>query len=188
MYVFEKDKIKEDIVFIENEKKKILDKCSTIFKDYKDDDEIECLVDMINGNLRIMYKQLELSKKTNTLIRNKVWFHRTSKNNLNSILSENFKLPNIPGRFGCGVYFSSNEEYYYSTEPCIKVYIEADILSLWHSEICNIFEDENIQPDEGGTYFLEEYAIKNGYKAVEVKYLTEVSELIVYDVDVIKFV
>ena len=186
MYIFEKDKLKDDIKVIENERNNILNKSSKIFKNYEDEDEIEYLVDIIDNNLKVMYEELKESEDKNILRKDKLWVHRTSDDSIKCILKEGFKIPNEPGRFGRGVYFSSNEKYNFSTEPYIRAIIDTDILSLWHGDICNMFKDEDIEPDEGGSYSLEKYAKENGYKAVEVKYITEVSELIVYDTNVIK--
>lgn len=186
MYIFEKDKLKDDIKVIENEKNNVLNKSSEIFKDSKDDDEIEYLVDIIDNNLKVMYEQFKESKNKNILKKDKLWVHRTSENSIKCILKEGFRISNEPGRFGRGVYFSSNEKYTFSKEPYISAIINTDILSLWHSDICNMFESENIEPEEGGSYSLEKYAKENGYKAVEIKYITEVSELVVYDTNVIK--
>lgn len=118
----------------------------------------------------------------------KTWLHSTYKNNRDSILKEGFNILNSeePPRFGHGVYFMNSLEYPFSKgDSILACDIDCEVLSLYHSEICEIFKEYNLQPEEEGCIELKNYVLNLGYKAVEVKYIDGTSELVVYDTDVV---
>ena len=119
--------------------------------------------------------------------------HATSKENLISIQKEGFKIfqSEYPPRFGHGVYFMTSEDYGYGNENSSRIYcsIPEDkyILHLTHDEIRLMYPELDLEYQEGGAPILKEYVLNNGYKAVEVSYIDETSEVVVYDTNIIKY-
>ena len=181
-----KDKLTMDINHLKKEKELVTQGCSIIFKDYYDDKDY--LTELIEDTIDILTKELLKSNNTKQTMNNKVWVHKTSNKNRDSIMKNGFIIPHKKGRFGRGIYASFTDDYCFYGESIINFTFSGKILSLWHDEIINLFPNEEIQIDETGTYLLELYAKKFHYDAVEIKYYTEVSEIVVYNTDKIHIV
>ena len=145
------------------------------------------MLELIEEGIVNLSNELE-NIKEDYPVKNHRWIHYTSDDNYTSILEKGFSLPREDARFGKGVYFTRNESYIYPGSKKIEVNILAPILSLWHYEICEIFNEYNLQPEEEGLPAIEEYVKGLGCKVLEVKYFDGSSELVVYDKSLIKIV
>ena len=118
--------------------------------------------------------------------------HATWKENAISIRKEGFdmtKSEHVP-RFGYGVYFMTSEDYGHGTESMSRIYCSIEdkyILHLTHDEIRLMYPELGIDYQEGGMPELVDYVLSRGYKAVEVSYVDGTSEVVVYDVNIIKY-
>ena len=118
--------------------------------------------------------------------------HATTRENAVSIKENGFLIAKAeyPHRFGYGVYFMTSEEYGYGNETYSRVYCSVDdsyILHLTHDEIRLMYPELDIEYQEGGAPELIDYVLSNGYKAVEISYEDETSEVVVYDVGIIEY-
>lgn len=89
------------------------------------------------------------------------------------------------------IYFMTSEEYGYGTESMSRIYCNINdeyILHLTHDEIRLMYPELEIEYQEGGAPILKEYVLNKGYKAVEVFYDDETSEVVCYDLDIIEYV
>ena len=181
-----KDKIKIDINHLKKEKELLMQDCSKIFKNYYD--EKDYLIEMINNTINILTNEFSNLKNSMLTINDKVWTHKTSNKNKDSIIKNGFIIPKEKGRFGRGIYGSFTDDYSFHGESTINFTIKGNILSLWHDEIIKLFPNEDLEIDETGTYLLEEYAKNLNYDAVEIKYYTEVPEIVIYNTNVIHII
>lgn len=110
------------------------------------------------------------------------WLHSTSKINAKSIVESGFKIPKESGRFGRGVYFMNDLSFGYFGDTVISVKVKCPVFRLTHSEICDIYSEYDLEPEEEGVVELEDYTKEKGFNAVEVIYKDGTSELVVYDV------
>lgn len=118
--------------------------------------------------------------------------HATTRENAVSIKENGFLIAKAKysPRFGYGVYFMTSEEYGYGNETHSRVYCSVDdsyILHLTHDEIRLMYPELDIEYQEGGAPELIDYVLSNGYKAVEISYKDETSEVVVYDVGIIEY-
>lgn len=118
--------------------------------------------------------------------------HATKKENLLSIKKEGFKILELdyPPRFGYGIYFMTSEEYGYANDDTSRIYCSINdehILHLTHDEIRLMYPELELEYQEGGAPILKEYILNKGYKAVEISYIDGTSEVVAYDINVIKY-
>lgn len=118
--------------------------------------------------------------------------HCTSKNNLLKIKESGFKIikDDFPPRFGYGIYFMSSEDFGYGDENTSRVYcdlVSNNIKKLTHDEIRLMYPELEIEYQEGGAPILEYYAKEHNFDAIEILYDDNTSEIVVYNLDVIKY-
>lgn len=183
--LFISEMLKEKKVYL-NKKKEILLKEYEYTSNQSKKDEYLELLELIEEGLLSVDEEISLYIETNCLLKDRVWYHRTSTDNYISILKTGFQLPKESSRFGKGIYFMNLDKNNCFGDKLLKCIVTGKILSLWHEEVRDIFNEYNLQPEEEGIVLLKEYVISNGFDAVEVKYLDGTSELVVYNKDNIK--
>lgn len=146
------------------------------------------LLELTEEGLLFVEEEIFAYKEKDYLIKDRIWYHRTSEKNYMSIKEKGFVLPKESSRFGKGIYFMNSDRDNYFGNKLIQCVISGKIISLWHEEVRFIFKEYDLQPEEEGISLLEDYVISKGFDAVEVKYLDGTSELVVYNKDIIKIV
>lgn len=114
-----------------------------------------------------------------------VYYHGTNKDNKKNILKNGF-IPSY-GRFGVGVYFSSNleEAKNFGSEVCKAIIPKESIKEIYYPTLISIYPDLAIDEEEG-VPALREYILSLGYLAVAIEYVTGEVELSVYDTNIIE--
>ena len=105
-----------------------------------------------------------------------------------SVLLSFVMLVTISSTFNSVANAEVADDYSFYGESTLNFTIKGNILSLWHDEIIKLFPNEDLEIDETGTYLLEQYAKNLNYDAVEIKYYTEVSEIVIYNTNVIHII
>ena len=118
--------------------------------------------------------------------------HATSRKNAISIKEKGFIIntSDYAPRFGHGIYFMTSEEYGYGNESMSRIYCSVKddyILHLSHDEVRLMYPELDIEYQEGAAPELIDYVLSKGYKAVEISYIDGTSEVVVYDIDIIKY-
>lgn len=173
--------------YLNKKKKFLLSQCQCVSNQSKIDEYSE-LLELVKEGLSFVNEEISFCSKTNDLLKDRIWYHRTSAKNYNEIIEKGFMLPKESSRFGKGIYFMNTDKNNYFGDKLLKCITSGNIISLWHEEIRFIFNEYNLQPEEEGITLLEEYVISNGFDAVEVKYLDGTSELVVYNKNIIKII
>ena len=113
------------------------------------------LLELIEEGLIFVDEEISFYTETDCLLNDRIWYHRTSAENYNSILKQGFRLPEESTRFGKGIYFMNHLNHNCFGNKIIKCIITGKIISLWHEEIRDIFKEINLEPEEEGIELLE---------------------------------
>lgn len=84
----------------------------------------------------------------------------------------------------------TSEEYGYGNESMSRIYCSIDdkyILHLTHDEVRLMYPELDVEYQEGGVPILRDYVLNKGYKAVEISYIDGTSEVVAYDIEIIKY-